>query len=543
MGRLNVELGIEGVESHLEATRWHTMGTLLRQNARIHEESVAVVGEDDEELTYGALNDRVNSLANALLDLGYGYGTTLAIISENRPAFVETLYTGAKLGGVVAAINWRLEQEELLHCLRIAETDVVIITGSHDEKREWIANANELNPEVVTLDGWGDDTEYESLIERGSAEEPPTVEEVSPEDGLAILYTSGTTGRPKGAVISHRAFLTRAEMRIATSEHSIEAPDFVAWAPMFHMSGTESLFVSGILGGTFYPIDGFETAVVVERCQESRTRRLPIVPSLIERVLEYADENDMAPEDFPHLKYIGAMPDLAAPDRIAEITELFGAKFVNSFGATETGPAPASRDAIPVGHTPTEGDLSKVESVLCDVRLVDEDWEPVATGEIGEIAMRGPSLFSGYVNNPEATQEVFDDGWYRSGDLFVRKEDGTLDFVDRKKYLIKSGGENIYPAEIENELMRHEAIDEAVAVRVTDNRWGEVPKVYVVTKDEAIDGDAVVDYLDGRIARYKLPHYVEFVESDEFPRSTTGKVKRREVEDWTVDDDNRVRSP
>jgi acyl-CoA synthetase (AMP-forming)/AMP-acid ligase II len=267
------------------------------------------------------------------------------------------------------------------------------------------------------------------------------------------------------------------------------------------------------------------------------------VPSLIERVLEYAEDADVSAEDFPYLEYIGAMPDLAPPERIAEITELFGAKFVNSFGATETGPAPASRDAIPVGHAPEEGDLSKVESVLCDVQLVDDDWETVPQGEIGEIAMRGPSLFSGYVNNPEANEEVFNDGWYRSGDLFVRNEDGTLDFVDRKKYLIKSGGENIYPAEIENELMRHEAIDEAAAVRVPDDRWGEVPKVYVVGEADRVDADDLLDYLDGRIARYKLPHYLEFVDGERFPRSTTGKVKRREVEDWTENDDQRVRDP
>jgi len=534
---LNFDLPVDDLPGHLSASRRLTVGDLLRKAARAHGTEPALVGE--KTCTYGELNDRVNRLATALQGRGVDYGDRLAIVSENRTEYAEILYAGAKLGTPVATQNWRLEEPELRHCLEVADPDAVLVSGEHDETREWVAAAD-IDPLVVSLDDTGGDVAYADLLAEGTAEEPTPETAVTPEDGLAVLYTSGTTGLPKGAVISHRAFIARAQV----SPFPHNGPDYVAWCPMFHMISVEPLFGTAIDGGTYHVVDGFRLEEILARHREAEATQIQLLPSTVAPVIEYAETHEWDPDAYRTVNYVGAMPDLVAPDKIARVTELFDASFVNSFGSTETGLPPVTGNAIPPGVEPDEGTLSKVEAPMCDIRLVDTEWNDVPQGEVGEMAMRGPTLFSGYLDSPEANAEEFRDGWFRMGDMFVRNEDGTLDFVDRRKYLIKTGGENVYPAEIEQALMSHRDVSEAIAVRVPDDRWGEVPKAYVATHGDADPSAAeLLDYLDGRIARYKLPHYVEFVADADFPRSTTGKIVRPEVEEWPVSETERVRDP
>jgi acyl-CoA synthetase (AMP-forming)/AMP-acid ligase II len=208
---------------------------------------------------------------------------------------------------------------------------------------------------------------------------------------------------------------------------------------------------------------------------------------------------------------------------------LFGAPYVNSFGSTETGSPPASRHQIAIGVVPSS--LSKQQSSFCRIRLVDPDDREVPDGEPGELAIRGPTLFSGYWRNPQTNAEDFRGGWFHMGDVFVRNPDATLDFVDRRKYLIKTGGENVYPAEIERVLLADARIADAVVVRRPDPRWGEVPVAFVVARDPGLTEAAVIAACRGEIAGYKLPKAVRFVADAELPRSTTGKIKRHELEE------------
>jgi fatty-acyl-CoA synthase len=187
---------------------------------------------------------------------------------------------------------------------------------------------------------------------------------------------------------------------------------------------------------------------------------------------------------------------------------------------------------IDIGVAPER--LSKVQSSLCELRLVDENDRDVDDGEPGEVLVRAPSLFSGYWQAPEVNAEVFRGGWYHMGDVFRRNPDGTLDFVDRRKYLIKSGGENIYPAEIEGVLLASARVANAVVVRRADARWGEVPVVFVVRRDQQLTADEVIAMCRARIAGYKVPKDVIFVGDDELPRSTSGKIKRHELEQRLV---------
>ena len=198
---------------------------------------------------------------------------------------------------------------------------------------------------------------------------------------------------------------------------------------------------------------------------------------------------------------------------------------------------PASKGVIDIGVVPER--LSKVQSSLCELRLVDENDRDVADGEPGEALVRAPSLFSGYWQAPEVNAEVFRGGWYHMGDVFRRNRDGTLDFVDRRKYLIKSGGENIYPAEIEGVLLASTRVANAVVVRRADARWGEVPVAFVVRRDQELTADEVTAMCRGQIAGYKVPKDVIFVADEELPRSTSGKIKRHELESRLVAADER----
>ena len=228
------------------------------------------------------------------------------------------------------------------------------------------------------------------------------------------------------------------------------------------------------------------------------------------------------------IEYIGAMADLVPRHQLARITQLLNAQYMNTFGSTETGTPPASAGAIAIGDKPV--DLAKAITNFCEIRLVDADDIDVPDGEPGELLIRGPSLFSGYWRNDVANEEAFRGGWFHMGDVFRREADGRINFVDRVKYMIKSGGENIYPAEIEQVVLADDRVVEAAVVRRADDRWGEVPVIFVARNDESFDAGALLERCRAELAGYKLPKAVFFIEADEFPRSSTGKVERHNLE-------------
>jgi acyl-CoA synthetase (AMP-forming)/AMP-acid ligase II len=539
----NFDLGLETQEEFVRQSRRFTVGDLLRKGARMYGGRTAV-SEPNHEVTYSELNDRVNGFGNALLDRGYDAGeATIAILSENRGEFVEVLFTGAKLGCLVSTLNWRLERDELVHCVDLVDPDVLVVSEQYRGKAAWIETSADADPVIVNLDGGDEDLDYETLVAEGDTAEPAPDHDVDPEQGLVVLYTSGTTGLPKGVVISHRAWLARGYTYII--DFGLQKGDCqLAWPPLFHIVSADWLPAVFTVGGTFYPVEGFDTARIVDVLQEDGggIGWLVLLPGVVERLLEYIEDHDLdPPSEFREIRNIGALVDLIDPKKVKQVTETFNMPFKNSYGATENGNVLSAGNDIPKGVRPTDDDLPKAESSFVDLKLIDEDWNEV-DGR-GELATRGPTLCSGYIENEAANREDFDDGWFRTGDIFVHDEDaGTYHFVNRRKYLIKSGGENIYPAEIEKILLEHEAIEEAVVVRVSDEKWGEVPRAVVSTYDEeAVDVDALMDELSERLANYKLPQYFDVVHPEEFPRSATGKVVRDDVEDWTIDDHSRVR--
>ena len=274
-------------------------------------------------------------------------------------------------------------------------------------------------------------------------------------------------------------------------------------------------------------IDGFDADKIVDAVARHRIGWLLLMPGSIEPVVNLLQQK---PVTVKSVKVVGAMADLLPTKLIAELSGLIGAPFLNSFGSTETGLAPASATLIPPGVVPLS--LSKRQSAMCDVRLVDADNNEVADGEPGEVSIRGPTVFSGYWNAPETNARDFSGGWFRMGDLFRRNPDNTFDFVDRAKYMIKSGGENVYPAEIERVLLADPRVADAVVVRKRDATWGEVPVAFIARLDETLDVADIEAMCRRQLAGYKRPKDVRFVAFEAFPRSTTGKIQRHEVEKW-----------
>ena len=492
-----------------------TLGALFRARARIDPTALALV-EDDRRWTYAELNERVNRLAHVLAGEGVRRGDRIALLSQNCAAYIEIELAAAKLGAIVAALNWRLAAPELAHCIRLAEPRVVLVALRHAEA---LAGLDVELPRTLMLGAT-----FEARLARAPSHEPPDVAE--PEDGLIILYTSGTTGLPKGAVISHRAMIARAlafthDLRIAPKDN------FVAWAPLFHMVSTDHALATLLCGGAVTVIDGFAPERLIEVVERQAIGWLPLVPGMIEPLLGALRGRPFRPRG---IRAIGAMADLVPPHQIAEITAALDAPYANTFGATETGLPPGTADLVPVGVAPA--DLAKRQSSFCEVRLVDAEDQEVLDGEPGECAIRGPTVFSGYWRAPEVNAEDFRGGWFHMGDVFARRPDGRLAFVDRAKYMIKSGGENIYPAEIERVLLAEPRVHDAIVVRRPDPRWGEVPVAVVARSDAALTAADLHARCRAELAGYKQPKAIHFVAFERLPRSTTGKIQRHEVEAW-----------
>lgn len=492
-----------------------TVGELVAEQARSAPDDVAIE-EAGQTWTYRELDDRVARLAGVLVSAGVRHGDRVAVLAENRHEYLELELAAGRLGAITACLNWRLASGELEHCIRLVEPSLVVVSPRF---RSALAAVEHGSRRVVVLG-----EELDGLLAAAGPVPPGGAGPVDPEDGLTILYTSGTTGPPKGALISHRAMIARAGL-FATVTGATGEEAFVAWAPMFHMASTDQSLITLMLGGRVVVCDGLDLDAIGTALEHHRLSWLVAMPGMIEQLLGALSGGRVV----RGVRLVGAMADLVPRRQIAALTALLNCPYANTFGSTECGLAPASANRIGVGVTPTA--FPKRQSALGMVRLVDSDDRDVPDGTPGELAFRGPTLFSGYWSAPEVNAEDFRGGWFHTGDCFVRRADGALDFVDRVKYMIKSGGENIYPAEIERHLLADERVADAVVVRRADERWGEVPVAVVARADGACpSAEDLLGRLRGRIAGYKIPRAVHFVDEADLPRSTTGKIQRHEVE-------------
>ncbi len=485
--------------------------SLFLMQVQIHPDRLALV-EGDRRLTYGDLGGRVAALAGWLERRGVKQGDRVAILSENRLEYLELFLAAAWIGAIVACQNWRLAAPELAHCIALVEPQAILVSERHAHR------LSEMPARIRLMVG----PEYEAIVTGNSAIGSP--HELDPESPLLILYTSGTTGLPKGAVISHRAEIAR--NMVLRAEFGIAAEDaFVAWSPLYHMGAAELSLGTLMTGGTVFVVDGFDVARLSEIVATEALGWLLLMPGMVGRFAAELKRAGIRPRG---VKVCGVMADLVPPAEIADITRLLGAPYANTFGATETGCPPCSSNLIPVGVAPSR--LSKQQSPFCEARLVDADDHDVPDGMPGELCMRGPTLFSGYWRAAETNAKDFRNGWFHLGDVFIRNPDGTLDFVDRVKYLIKSGGENIYPAEIERVLLQDTRVADAAVVRRRDATWGEVPVAFVARRDDTLTEEDLRRRCREQFAGYKQPKEIRFISLEDFPRSASGKIQRHELE-------------
>ncbi len=487
---------------------------LFRTCARTRPSALAIES-GDRRIDYGTLLERVERLASVLLAHGVSPGDRVAILSHNRVEYIELQLAAAAIGAIVACLNWRLAQPELRYCIDLVEPVLGVVEPA-------LRPAYEAASSGMVLE-FGPAWE-EALA--GAAPDPRVGNRVGDgEAGLLILYTSGTTGLPKGALISHRAEIARAAA--FASELALEPDDaFIAWAPMFHMVSTDHALATLLRGGAVVVIDGFRPEEINAALARHRIGWLVMIPGVIERFIEERRRN---PSAIRGIRVCGAMADLVPGHQLAELTALLDAPYLNSFGSTETGLPPASTTRLPPGKIPQR--LSKRISAFCEVRLVDADDREVADGEAGELAIRGPTVFSGYWNAEETNRRDFRNGMFHMGDVFRRNPDGTIDFVDRRKYLIKTGGENVYPAEIERVLLAHPAVADAAVVRARDARWGETPVAFVACKEGAgVSAETLMRQCRAQLAGYKCPREIRFIGIEDLPRSTSGKIQRHVLE-------------
>jgi len=498
----------------------YTVRDLFQRAFNIYGPRIAVTAEAGQ-WTYAELGEQARRLAAALHGLGLRQGERVAVLSETRPEYVVSYAALAQLGITVLTLNIRLHPDELRYCVETGRPAALLASGSLTHLVRDLPGAGTSVRSWICFDGAQDGFDgYPELLGAAGDGAPPEAG-VRATDIHNVLYTSGTTGRPKGAMISHGAAAIRG-LRLAQWFGLTPDDGFVGWLPLFHCGGDESLYATMLTGGTFGALRKADVETMFRMIERDRLSWTLLLPGVITDFLHHPRraEFDLASFRFA-IGYANMMPNV-----IQQLTAACGIDFYDAFGQTESSYLLAHGVSRP-GELPS---LRKLPSPLLDVRIVADDLTELPPGQPGECVVRGPSVMSGYLDDPAATEAAFRGGWLRTGDLLTRHEDGTLSFVDRKKYLIKTGGENVYPAEVEQVIAAHPAVQEVCVFGVPDERWGETVKAAVVRRPGAELTAATLDaWCRDRLAGYKRPRYLVFLAPGELPRSTTGKVQRHEL--------------
>jgi long-chain acyl-CoA synthetase len=490
------------------------LASVLTDTAAEHPDRVAVK-LDDVELTYKLLDGASAHVAGLLREKGVEPGDRVGIMLPNVPYFPVVYYGALRAGAVVVPMNVLLKGREVEFYLKDPESKVLFAWGDFAEAAE--KGAEGTGAEVVLVKPG----EFEDVV--GAAEAVTEVTDRDGEDTAVILYTSGTTGTPKGAELTHDNLMSNVETILDTLIQ-IQPDDVVLGAlPLFHSFGqTCGLNSCMKAGGTLTLLPRFDPDKAFEIIQRDKVTIFEGVPTMYVGML-HSDKADEADTSCLRLCVSGgsAMPG----EVLRAFEEKFGCKILEGYGLSETSPVAS------FNHPDRERKVGSIGTPVAGVemRVVDEDGGDVAEGEVGEIAIKGPNVMKGYWRKDDATAETIKDGWFHTGDMAKVDEDGFFFIVDRKKELIIRGGYNVYPREVEEALYEHPAVQEAAVVGVPDDKMGEEVGAAVVLKQgEDVSADELRDFVKGEVASYKYPRKIWFV--DELPKGPTGKILKREVE-------------
>jgi fatty-acyl-CoA synthase len=505
------------------------IGDYLGRRAIYSPDKLAIVDAGKEppwRLTYYQMNERAKRLANWLShDAGMRKGDRVAILARDGVEHLDTFFACGKLGAIHTALNWRLHWRELAGIVENTEPKVLIYSDDfHDSVQHLQKDPSAATIQhYVHIDGDGvlGSQPFETILQN-APNIPIANPEVEDETIAALIFTGGTSGSPKAAQISHRMIGWNS---LNTVIHDLQHEDtFLNVFPMFHTGG---LFVYTlpqiILGGTTVLVREFNPTQVLDLIQQEKVTVFGGVPTMYQMLTQ---ASNWGTANLSSLRFCtsGGAP-LPVP-LVEKYTEEKGIRFKQGFGMTEFGPgifALAAEDAIRKA-----GSIGR-PNFFVDARIVDDKNQPVGPDEVGELVLKGPSMSSGYFNDPAASSESVDDeGWLHTGDLASHDEEWYFTIVDRKKDMFISGGENVYPVEIEKVLYQHAAVHMCAIIGVPDERWGEIGLACVVLKPEmTVSKDELFKHMGDHLARFKVPRRIEILES--LPISGAGKILKREL--------------
>src|SRR5271165_723942 len=507
----------------------YTLADLPRKGAARHGDRIAVVFEDTR-LTYGELNRRVNQAAHALSQLGLKPRERITILSDNSARYLEVYLAAAKLAASVTPLNTRLSDPELEHIVADSEAVAILVGDGYEQRAtELLANVEGLRF-GVSLDNEVDGfTGYEPALAQAPDHEPELADGPRQDELAVLMYTGGTTGLPKGVMLSHHNVMTATIANVIVGEFTREDSTCHV-LPMFHVAWWPILTML-LVGGTVVINRRPDLGEILRLIERERCTHMNLVPSIYGWLLDVAPAEARDLRSLRTLNYSGSP---FAVENLKRAIKVFGPIFAQGYGATESAGGPITYLAVEDHHL--DGVDSRLlasagkAGICSEVKVVDERDEPVATGNVGEVCVRGEHIMVGYWKNPELTDRALRGGWYHTGDMGYLDESGFLFLTDRKSDMIITGGENVYPTEVENSIYTHPDVLECSVVGMPDDRWGEVVQAVVVRREGSqIDAAAIIDHCREQLAGYKCPNRVAFVES--VPKTAVGKISRKAVKE------------
>jgi len=491
----------------------------VEKNAKLFPNKTALVF-GDRRINFTELKERVYRLSNGLLELGVKKGDRVAIIQDNCFEYPEMYYGISKIGAIITPLNYRFIGRELAFLLNDSEANTLIIG------KDFVETMRPFQPELTFIKNYiciGDKPEgminYDELLDRSSTQKPEV--KVDPEDVSALLYTGGTTGRPKGVVLTHRNWTTTAITQIVELGLSYGDTDLIV-TPLFHVGSSWPLFYNFTLGNTQVVLKRVDAEDILRTVEKERvTIALWIVPVI--RLL--INNPDLVKKyDVSSLRLIvtGGAP-ISVPE-LKRFIELFNVEVSQGSGQTETGKTSENRVNRFLDDPEKAGSVGR-EAFNVEMRVVDDKDNDVPLGSVGEMIIRSEGVMKEYWKMPEETAEALRGGWHHTGDLVKIDKDRFVTYVDRKKDMIITGGENVYSKEVEDVIYEHKAVAEAAVIGVPDEKWGELIKALVVLKKgERATEQEIIAHCKERLTGFKCPKSVEFYDS--FPKTGLGKIAK-----------------